>query len=354
MYTITTTTVGQLARVHELARIELQGEGWTPRNCPALGTDHYTRLTWRNGREYDTVLPLARLCKWARLGGGQELAVALAEDGSVTLREGSGEVRFNPHSDDKATLPHFTLDGNETDTCGEFKLIGAEDALQKLAQARKAHKAQKEVAAVAKLRVCERQALGRLREGAAKHCERLALLASMTFAEAVADAVAFRDARRLVRRTLASFETMPDWLGREQGEPDERGWRQLSEVEQFGHALQEYQTAKEKEDGYAPRKSWSRHAGYERDKRRKETGRRRHNLLSMLGSALSRKLGGHSLGNMDRRQLADATHFPQIGDYNRARQFVRTWAQDKARLASDYTLAREARVKAQKALANKP
>ena len=346
MNTITKQTIAQLARVHELRRIELKAEGWTAKRCPAVSPEWLAKLTWVNGSTHTLTLPVARLHHWAKMSKDGEFAVTFDGDNTIQLQDGTATLRLRNQPEGPAT-PHFTLDGDTN--FPEYVLPGATDALDKLATARATAKSQKELAKVARLRGIERQAMLRLKEAAHTHCERVTFLASMTFEQALTDARAFRDARRFVRTTLARFEYYPEWLSKETPPTTPEGWQQASEADQYTEAIRDFNMAHAHLLAYKPRKSWSRSCAYQTEKRTEDVNRSKSSLLMVLRSAMARHLGGQAKV-YDERKPGDAAYGWNMGKYARERQFVRGWAQDKARLASDYRAARDERILAQSKL----
>ena len=378
MNTITTDTIKNLGFVADLNAAKLSGEGWSPRFSNALTSERHGKVIFKNGAVHELVLPIGTMRKWAglldaglphRKHADPEIGVEFEANNRLTLLHGPSRITFNSR-DPKSVpdLPTYTLDaGPAPDRIhdpataaqwheGEFKLVGGPASLEEIKGLRKTAAVKRKQVACEKLLGKERQALERLRDGAQSQCERLARLARVPLAEAVAEAKRFRDLRRFARKTLADPTVKPEWLlteGKVHPADDVfvNGYTATSESENYDLALAKYQAAKAKCDSYKPKHAWSRVADAQKAKRAQVAGAALSDLNGILESALARRFGDNTDPKLDGwRQPKDAAYSWWTGNrsYHETRRGIRNWKSHKAELATVYLLARQRRLDAQK------
>lgn len=359
MNTITTDTIKNLGLLADLNAARLSGEGWTAAHSDAVGIDRFGKVTFNNGQTHELVLPIGLVRKWTRLLDSKpatEIGVEFDKDNRLKLLAGASQITFNERIPiGNAPLPTYILNAEDKGRVnwhdGEFKLASGEVNLDDIKNLRKAASDVRRQSAIIKLCDKERAALKALRQGAKFYCDQMAQLDSIFLIDAIAEAKAFRDARRFARKTLEDPTQKPDWL-LTQGKtepPDDfypQGYTHTSESENFDIALAKYVEAKRHLDSYKPKWAGSRAADEQREKRGIAVKHAQCDLNRILKEALCRRFG-INLKLEGWRAPGDAADGWYSDSYHRTRRRVRHWKSEKAELATTYMLAREIRKEAQ-------
>ena len=382
MNSISIETILRLGKLADLQSIKLRAEGWTDKSTPAVGNDRYGRVIFQNGDRHELALPVGRLVKWTRLlpdrpgshlehtthgahwvkDPPREIGIDFDKDGQLLVCAGSSQLIFRARTEEQAQtkvpLPIYMLDAGPSHNT-EFKLLNQPDGLDdELKAARVAKLTQSQLRKIANARVAEKDALKHLKDEAAAHCKRMAKMEAMTPAQAVSEAKAYREARRFVRRLLSNPTEKPAFLktvgdvipGREGYEARE----DVSESAAFDLRCSEYLEANRKLVDYKPRSRWGRAIESATEKKTCVMRLALGKLNGVLLDAAKRVLAEQTAGQYpeksdwdDFRTIPNAAYNHGGWSYHKARQYVRQWPQDKAKLVVAFMEARTARIDAE-------
>ncbi len=358
MNTITLDTLKAAEQVVILRQLELQKDGWTPSRTQALSSERFARLRFSNGVAHEVVLPLARIAAWASLCDYPECAVEFLDDGrTLQLNSGPSRIRLHSRPDLFEDAPNearpalvefiarnpntpYSLGGSSGDDKARLTQLRAQAA-------RIRHEKQLKLA-----RSRERSALRNLRCAVHEYLHELGRMEAEGYPAALANAKRFREARRYVRNVLRLLPARPDWLLTQRPPPEKADWiaggeyQEASEAERFDAALARLDAAQEHRAKFKPRKTGSRHAGEEIEKRDAAVAVANRDLEHVVRTALRRRVV--ELYGESRADAADS-FLSRHTAYAGLRRWVRRWPARKVELSLIYRQA----VAARKALAAK-